>query len=111
MFISLTNAGEMSVETILESIPMIEKAAHIKTYQLFNVDSNEMDEAHWLILKEKVQEVANNHQIDGIVVTHGTDTLDETAYFLNLTVDTNKPIVLTGAMRPTVQFVSGSLLG
>ncbi len=94
------HAGEMSVETILESIPMIEKAAHIKTYQLFNVDSNEMDEAHWLILKEKVQEVANNHQIDGIVVTHGTDTLDETAYFLNLTVDTNKPIVLTGAMRP-----------
>lgn len=93
-------AGEISVETILSSIPMIEQIAHIETYQLFNIDSNEMDEAHWLTLTKKINEVARKPEIDGIVVTHGTDTLDETAYFLNLTVYTNKPVVITGAMRP-----------
>lgn len=93
-------AGEISVETILSSIPMIENIAHIETYQLFNVDSNEMDEAHWMTLTKKINEVARRPEIDGIVVTHGTDTLDETAYFLNLTVYTNKPVVITGAMRP-----------
>lgn len=94
------HAGEISVETIISSIPMIQNIAHIETYQLFNVDSNEMDEEHWITLTKKVNEVARRPEIDGIVVTHGTDTLEETAYFLNLTVYSNKPIVITGAMRP-----------
>lgn len=94
-------AGEMNVEAILETIPMIQNVAEIETYQLFNVDSNEMDENHWIELTNKVNEMARRSDIDGIVVTHGTDTLDETAYFLNLTVYTDKPIVITGAMRPT----------
>lgn len=93
-------AGEMSVDTILSSIPLIQDIANIETYQLFNVDSNEMDEQHWLTLTQKVNEIARRPDVDGIVVTHGTDTLDETAYFLNLTVYTNKPVVITGAMRP-----------
>lgn len=93
-------AGEISVDTILKSIPSIQNIAEIETIQLFNVDSNEMDEAHWLKLTKTVNDVARRSDIDGIVVTHGTDTLDETAYFLNLTVYTNKPIVITGAMRP-----------
>ena len=94
------HAGEMNVESILETIPMIQNVADIETVQLFNVDSNEMDEEKWITLANQLNELAARPDIDGIVVTHGTDTLDETAYFLNLTVYTQKPVVLTGAMRP-----------
>lgn len=93
-------AGEISVEDIISSIPMIKEIADIETVQLFNVDSNEMDPQKWIELTRVVNEVARRPEIDGIVVTHGTDTLDETAYFLNLTIYTQKPVVITGAMRP-----------
>ena len=84
------HAGEMNVESILETIPMIQNVADIETVQLFNVDSNEMDEEKWITLANQLNELAARPDIDGIVVTHGTDTLDETAYFLNLTVYTQK---------------------
>ena len=93
-------AGEISVEDIISSIPMIKEIADIETIQLFNVDSNEMDPTKWMELSKVVNEVARRFDIDGIVVTHGTDTLDETAYYLNLTLYTQKPVVITGAMRP-----------
>lgn len=93
-------AGEISVEDIISSIPMIKDRAEIETIQLFNVDSNEMNPEKWTQLAKVVNEVSRREDIDGIVVTHGTDTLDETAYFLNLTIYSYKPIVITGAMRP-----------
>ncbi len=93
-------AGKIDIKEIVDSIPMINEVANLRAIQLFNVDSNEMDEKHWLCLTKKINELANHDDVDGIVVTHGTDTLDETAYFLNLTVHTYKPVVLTGAMRP-----------
>lgn len=93
-------AGKIDIKEILDSIPMINEVANLRAIQLFNVDSNEMDEKHWLCLAKKINELANQDDVDGIVVTHGTDTLDETAYFLNLTIHTYKPVVLTGAMRP-----------
>lgn len=93
-------AGKININDIIDSIPMINEVADLTAIQLFNVDSNEMDEEHWLILANKINELAQNDDVDGIVVTHGTDTLDETAYFLNLTIHTYKPVVLTGAMRP-----------
>lgn len=93
-------AGKIDINEIIDSIPMINEVANLKAMQLFNIDSNEMDEDHWLILADKINELASQDDVDGIVVTHGTDTLDETAYFLNLTIHTYKPVVLTGAMRP-----------
>lgn len=93
-------AGKININEIIDSIPMINEVANLNAIQLFNVDSNEMDEEHWLILANKINELASCDDVDGIVVTHGTDTLDETAYFLNLTINTYKPVVLTGAMRP-----------
>lgn len=91
--------GEMDVNEIIESIPMLNQVAHIKEYQLMNVDSNEMTPQRWIMLSRQINELVERDDIDGIVVTHGTDTLDETAYFLNLTLHTSKPVVVTGAMR------------
>lgn len=93
-------AGKIDINEIIDSIPMINEVANLTAVQLFNVDSNEMNEERWLILTNKINELAAKDEVDGIVVTHGTDTLDETAYFLNLTIHTYKPVVLTGAMRP-----------
>ena len=74
--------------------------AHIKEYQLMNIDSNEMTHEKWLILKNNIEEILSDDTIDGAVVTHGTDTLDETAYFFNFNIKCPKTVVLTGAMRP-----------
>lgn len=93
-------AGKIDINEIIDSIPMINEIANLKAIQLFNIDSNEIDEKHWLVLANKINELVKQDEVDGIVVTHGTDTLDETAYFLNLTIHTYKPVVLTGAMRP-----------
>lgn len=94
------HAGEIDIDSIIETIPEINEVAHIKEYQLMNIDSNEMTHEKWLILKNNIEEILSDDTIDGAVVTHGTDTLDETAYFLTLTLNTPKPVVLTGVMRP-----------
>lgn len=94
------HAGTIAIENIVESIPLINDVADLEAIQLFNFDSNEMDEERWIILANKINELTKRDDVDGVVVTHGTDTLDETAYFLNLTLHTYKPVVLTGAMRP-----------
>jgi L-asparaginase len=93
-------AGEINVEDIIETIPIIKDIANIKSYQLYNVDSNEMDDEHLINLSNFMNHLAKKDDIDGIVVTHGTDLIEETAYYLTLTMDTSKPIVMTGAMRP-----------
>ena len=94
------HAGEIEVSDILASIPDVNHIANISSIQLMNVDSNEMNVDGWMILANKINELVSSDGVDGVVVTHGTDTIEETAYFLNLCVHTTKPIVVTGAMRP-----------
>lgn len=93
-------AGTIDVSDILETIPQINDLAEIEMVPLISVDSNEMNERHWIKLRNTINEQAKRPDVDGIVITHGTDTIEETAYFLNLTIATEKPVVLTGAMRP-----------
>lgn len=97
---AIYEAGRINIDEIIASIPMINDIASLSEVQLFNVDSNEIDEAKWIVLANELNAILKRDDVDGVVVTHGTDTLDETAYFLNLTLHTNKPVVLTGAMRP-----------
>lgn len=93
-------AGEIGVDELITAMPELTEIAHIQGEQLCNIDSTNMSEAIWLSLAARVQELVNQDGVDGVVITHGTDTMEETAYFLNLTVHTSKPVVFVGAMRP-----------
>ncbi|MDO4465697.1 MAG: asparaginase [Bacillota bacterium] len=94
------HAGEISVDDILQSIPGIHEVSRIRTFQLCNLDSNEMNKEIWMQLSNTINSLVLDEDIDGIVVTHGTDLIEETSYYLTLTLNTNKPVVITGAMRP-----------
>ena len=93
-------SGSLSVDSLIEAVPGIEEIANIETIQVCNVNSDDIDDEIWLSLANTINELAKDDNVDGFVITHGTDTLEETAYFLNLVVKTDKPVVLTGSMRP-----------
>lgn len=92
--------GVIRVGSLIRNIPHIEEIADIECESLFDISSADFSRRRWLTLVRRVNEYARDPEIDGIVITHGTDTLDETAYFLTLGVHSDKPVVLTGAMRP-----------
>lgn len=93
-------AGALGVESLIDAVPQLAEIAAISGEQLANIDSCNITSSLWFKLAARCNELMADDSTDGIVITHGTDTLEETAYFLNLTVKGSKPIVLTGAMRP-----------
>ena len=96
---SAYSAGAVTVDKLLAAVPDINKMATIKGEQISNIGSQEMTNKVWLKLAKRVNELLKKDDVDGVVITHGTDTMEATAYFLNLTVKSKKPIVLVGAMR------------
>lgn len=92
--------GTLDVVSMIQSVPGLEKLADISGEQVANVNSSHMTNALMLKLSRRINELIRTNAVDGIVVTHGTDTLEETAYFLHLTVKSDKPVVVVGSMRP-----------
>ncbi len=93
-------AGQLGADALIAAVPQLTTLARLSAEQLFKIDSKDMSPPHWLALARRGQELADDPAVDGIVITHGTDTLEETAYFLHITVNTAKPVVMTAAMRP-----------
>ncbi len=91
----------VTVDTLLKGVPGLDQLATLTVEPVANIDSSSMTSSVWMALARHVQLFADRDDVDGIVITHGTDTLEETAYFLSLVVRTAKPIVFTGAMRPS----------
>ena len=90
-----------TIQELLDRVPEVNEIAEIRAEQFLNVGSPDVGPAHWLALAQRVNQIFNEDpQAAGVAITHGTATLEETGYFLNLTVKSRKPVVVTGSMRP-----------
>ena len=99
-------AATLGAEALLGAVARLKELADWHIEQPFALDSRDMEPAHWLQLAARVQAQIDDPAIDGIVITHGTDTLEETAFALHLLLPTGKPVVLTAAMRPATSLSS-----
>ncbi|RLV90541.1 L-asparaginase 1 [Spathaspora sp. JA1] len=95
---------DLTIEELLENIPDLSTTCQLEYEQVLNIDSKEMGTEELILLYSKIQE--DLPKFDGIVITHGTDTMEETAFFLQSTINTLKPIVICGSMRPSTAISS-----
>src|SRR5215470_10656982 len=93
-------SGTFSVNDLIAAVPQLKNIAELSGEQVANIGSQTMNHEVWLKLAKRVNEVLSNDDTDGVVITHGTDTMEETGYFLSLLVKSDKPVVLVGSMRP-----------
>jgi L-asparaginase len=98
---SAYTSGQVKIEAMIDAVPNIRKLANLRGEQIANVGSQDMNVKVWIDLANRINELLKTNDVDGIVITHGTDTQEETAFFLNLVVKSDKPVVLTGSMRPS----------
>ncbi len=96
------NTGKIGVDALLKAVPQLDSIAVISAHQFANVASSAITPDTWLTLSRAISDTLRARaDISGVVVTHGTDTMEETAFFLDLTVADDRPVVVTGAMRPS----------
>src|SRR5881628_3290181 len=94
-------SAKVGIRALMEAVPELKKVANVTGEQVFQIASGNITNDHWLKLAKRVNELLAKDDVDGVVITHGTDTIEETAYFLNLVVKSRKPVVIVGAMRPS----------
>jgi len=94
-------SGAVTVDALIQAVPTLKEIARITGEQISSIGSQDMSDEVWLKLAKRVNAVLATDDVDGVVITHGTDTMEETAYFLQLVVKSKKPVVLTGSMRPS----------
>lgn len=93
-------AGSLEAQQIIDSVPELERYARVEALQFSNVPSTLITPAQWVALSRRISAQLAREELAGVVVTHGTDRLEETAFFLHLTVRSAKPVVMVGAQRP-----------
>lgn len=94
-------AAKVGVDALIAAVPELKKVANVRGEQTMQIASENMNNDAWLKLAKRVNTLLAQSDVDGIVITHGTDTIEETAYFLDLVVKSKKPVVIVGAMRPS----------
>ena len=97
--VQLAVVPALSGDALLATVPELAKVARVRVRNLFSIPSEQMDPQRWVAIHREVLDAVSAADVAGIMITHGTDTLEETAYFLDLTVQTEKPIVIVGAQR------------
>lgn len=95
---------------LLDALERLNHPAELHQESVFNVPSPHITLDHWVVLKDRIEKAVNEEHFDSIVITHGTDTLEETAYFLDLALNINVPIAITGAMRSSNELGSDGLI-
>ena len=93
-------SGTYDVNSLLKAVPNLDKLAVLTGEQVANIGSQDMNDEIWLKLAKRVNAALAEPGTDGILITHGTDTLEETSYFLSLVTKSDKPVVMVGSMRP-----------
>jgi L-asparaginase len=95
------SSGQVGVEQLLNAVPQAKKLANMTGEQISNIGSQDMNDEVWIKLATRINEILARPDVAGVVITHGTDTIEETAYFLNLVIKSKKPVVMTASMRPS----------
>ncbi len=94
------DSAKVAVDKIIAAVPEMKEVANVKGEQIFQIGSESFNDERLLKLAHRVSELVKQPDVDAVMITHGTDTIEETSYFLNLTLKTEKPVVIVGAMRP-----------
>lgn len=106
--IANTPSGRLHAGEVADAIPALKSVARLEVEEVIRVASSALGPEHWLPLARRVNEILSRPEVSGIVVTHGSNTVEETGYFLNLTVRSDKPVVLTAAQRQFTTLSSDS---